>query len=319
MRLTRIDNVDLNLFDFDYDLTFMVFFLDAQEKVYARYGGRDADSADNRQSLEGLRYTMQSVLKMHAQEEKAFAAKAQESPKFIRDISKGKGGGCMHCHQVRERLNANLRKSGNSSRDLAWRYPLPENLGFVLEVERGNVVKSVTAKSAASTVGVKAGDVVHRLNGTPVHSFADAQHALDRAPKQGSIEIAWQRDGQALKGSIALVEGWRRTDITWRHSVRRLVPTVRLAGIDLTSDEKQTLGLSAKQLAFRPKFPMSAPAQAIGLRAGDVILGLDGLQLEMVASDFWDHVHRNYLVGDRVALNVLRDGKRLNLPMTLQR
>ena len=41
VRLTRIDNQDLNLFEFDYDLTFMVFFLNAEGKVYARYGGRD--------------------------------------------------------------------------------------------------------------------------------------------------------------------------------------------------------------------------------------------------------------------------------------
>ena len=40
VRLTRIDGEDLNLFEFDYDLTFMVFFLSADQKVYARYGSR---------------------------------------------------------------------------------------------------------------------------------------------------------------------------------------------------------------------------------------------------------------------------------------
>jgi hypothetical protein len=33
-----VDDVDLNTFEFDYDLTFMVFFLNANGKVYARYG-----------------------------------------------------------------------------------------------------------------------------------------------------------------------------------------------------------------------------------------------------------------------------------------
>src|SRR5205823_13416877 len=65
VRLTRIDTEDLNLFEFDYDLTFMVFFLDAAGRVYARYGGRDATSADSRQSLAGLAYTTQSVLRTH--------------------------------------------------------------------------------------------------------------------------------------------------------------------------------------------------------------------------------------------------------------
>jgi hypothetical protein len=60
VRLTRIDDQDLNLFEFDYDLTFMVFILDAEGRVYARYGGRSPEGPDQRQSLEGLRYTMGS-------------------------------------------------------------------------------------------------------------------------------------------------------------------------------------------------------------------------------------------------------------------
>ncbi len=31
-----------------------------------------------------------------------------------------------------------------------------------------------------------------------------------------------------------------------------------------------------------------------------------------------DYVRREYLVGDRIQVNLLREGKRLSLPMTLQ-
>jgi hypothetical protein len=55
----------------------MIFFFSADEQVYARYGGRDAESADSRQSLEGLRYTMASVLKMHSRQDKAFGPRSQ--------------------------------------------------------------------------------------------------------------------------------------------------------------------------------------------------------------------------------------------------
>ena len=88
VRLTRIDGEDLNLFEFDYDLTFMVFFLNAEEQVYARYGGRDAKDADNRLSLAGLRYTMQSVLQMHQREQKEFAPRSHEAPKYARDFAR---------------------------------------------------------------------------------------------------------------------------------------------------------------------------------------------------------------------------------------
>ena len=53
VRLTDIQESDLNLFQFDLDLTLMVFFLNADEQIYGRYGGRDSKSPHRRQSLEG--------------------------------------------------------------------------------------------------------------------------------------------------------------------------------------------------------------------------------------------------------------------------
>src|SRR5262249_5626441 len=52
-------------FDFDYDLTWMGFFLDAGGHVYGRYGGRGAESAEGRVSLAGLRYAMDAPLAPH--------------------------------------------------------------------------------------------------------------------------------------------------------------------------------------------------------------------------------------------------------------
>jgi len=319
--LTRIDNQDLNLFEFDYDLTFMVFFLNAEGKVYARYGGRDAESPDGRQSLEGLRYTMQSVLQMHQAVEKAFAPKSQASPKYIREVAFGRRrGGCMHCHQVKETLNTQLQKLGQWSRERIWRYPLPDNLGFVLEIDRGNVIKEVHDRSAAAVAGLRQGDVVQRLGPVPIHSFGDAQFALDRAPAFGSIPIVWRRGEQTMQGNLALAPGWRKSDITWRPSLQRLVPAARLYGIDLSAEEKKNLGLSPTQLAFRQKDSVPAQARQAGIRPGDIVLGVDDKQLtNMDVIDFLKYVRRNYLIGDQVTVNILRDGQRLNLPMTLVR
>jgi S1-C subfamily serine protease len=318
--LTRIDDLDLNLFDFDYDLTFMVFFLNAEEKVYARYGGRDSSSPDSRQSLAGLHYTMDSVLQMHERADKAFAPKSQQTAKFIRDVASNRRlRGCMHCHQVKEVLNADLQGKGKWSRDLVWRYPLPEAAGLDLEVDRGNVVKTVTAKSPASAAGLTTGDVVQRLNGVPIHSQADVQFGLDRAPKAGPVEIVWQRGDKMLRDKLALAEGWRKSDISWRPSMRHQVPAARVYGEDLTEAEKQALGLSAKQLAFRQRDSLSAQAEAAGIRAGDIILGVDDQVLDMDAFGFLRYVRGHYLIGDQVTVNLLRDGKRLNLPMTLRR
>jgi serine protease Do len=319
VRLTRIENVDLNLFEFDYDITFMVFFLNAEKKVYGRYGGRDAEGADARQSLKGLNYTMQSVLRMHEREDKVFAPKSGEKPKFIKDIPgpRGFGRDCMHCHQVREALNAELHKAGKLNRDAVYRYPPPDNVGMELDVDRGGTVKVVKEKSAASAAGLKAGDVLQKLNGVPIHSFGDAQYALDLAPREGAIEVVWQRDDKVHQEKLALAEGWRKTDLFWRASMRDLLPSARLSGFELSTEEKKALGLSAKQMAFRQRESVSKQAKEAGIRGGDIILGVDDKPFEGGLDKFKEYVQNNYLVGDRVTVNLVREGKREKVVMML--
>jgi hypothetical protein len=321
MRLPRVDDTDLNLFEFDYDLTFMVFFLDAKENVYARYGGRDGKDADNRQSLEGLAYTMNSVLQMHAQKDKLFAPKAQAKPKYLHNLSNPPafGRGCMHCHQVKTALESDLRRSGKWERDLVWRYPLPENIGIRLEVNRGNIVEKVFEKTAASKAGLQPGDKLRRLNNVSIHSFGDAQYALDIAPKTGSIEVTWQRGDEEMQTKLALPEDWRRTDLSWRTSAQHLLSSGGMYGMDLAAEEKKSLGLASKQLAFRQKATLSKQAREAGIQGGDIILGVDDKKLEMDMFAFLKYMRGNYLVGDKVTINLIRDGKRMNIDLTLQR
>jgi serine protease Do len=319
VRLTRIEHVDLNLFEFDYDLTFMVFFLNAEKKVYGRYGGRDSEGADARQSLKGLKYTMESVLRMHEREDKVFAPKSGEKPKFIKELPgpRAFGRDCMHCHQVREALNAELNKAGKLNRDAVYRYPPPDNLGLELDVDRGGTVKAVKEKSAASATGLKAGDVLQKLNGVPIHSFGDAQYALDIAPREGAIEVVWQRDDKVHQEKLALAQGWRKTDLLWRASMRDLLPSARLSGLELAAEEKKALGLSANQLAFRQRESVSKQAKDAGIRAGDIILGVDDKAFEGDLDRFKEYVQNSYLVGDKVTVNILREGKREKVVMML--
>jgi serine protease Do len=320
VRLTRIDNLDLSLFEFDYDLTMMIFFLNAEQKVYARYGGRDARNADNRQSLDGLRYTMQSVLAMHERSEKEFAPRTPNAPTSARSgFGKGGGKGCMHCHQVRERLNDQLKRAGKWERDMFWRYPMPDNLGIELDVHRSNVVKQIKVDSPAASAGLKAGDLVKRLNGVPIHSFGDAQFALEHAPKTGAIDIAWQRGKDSLTGKLALAEGWRKSDVSWRPSIQWFVPNIRISGIDLNPDERKKLGLTDAQLAFRQRDAISQQARDAGIRPGDIILGVDDKKLDLDMVGFQYYIQRNYFEGDRVLVNLLRDGNAMKIPVKLLR
>ena len=42
VRLVQANAMDLTLFQFDYDLTFAAFFMNADRTIYGRYGSRSA-------------------------------------------------------------------------------------------------------------------------------------------------------------------------------------------------------------------------------------------------------------------------------------
>jgi S1-C subfamily serine protease len=105
--------------------------------------------------------------------------------------------------------------------------------------------------------------------------------------------------------------------VQWRPAVQWFIPTARISGTDLDADERMKLGFSDKQLAFRQRDAIAKQARDAGIKPGDIIFGLDDRKLEMDEIAFQRYVQRNYFAGDVVIVNLLRDGKRMNVPMTL--
>jgi len=150
VRLVRITGVDLSLFEFDYDCAWYGFFLSADEVIYGRYGGRYGKSDDGRLSPAGLKYAMEKALARH--EAGAEKPAPREKPVHVEDYKAAKAwrNGCIHCHQVNEFRRADAKAAGTWSRDDLWVYPLPENVGVTLEVDRGNHVSKVAPGSSAT-------------------------------------------------------------------------------------------------------------------------------------------------------------------------
>jgi hypothetical protein len=320
VRITRMRGVDLDLFDFDYDLTWMGFFLNADGFVYGRYGGRDSDSADSRVSLTGLRYAMNAALRRHRDQSAGYPrqpANPARTPERYPAARRLPERACIHCHQVNELRRESLQEAGKWRREELWVYPLPENIGLTLDVDHGDLVAKVGTHSAAARIGIRPGDRLLSMDGQLVSSFADVQYVLHRAPAKGTLTVAWHHEGQSRKGELVLTEGWRETDISWRWSLRGLDPSPWVHGDDLSAEEKKALRVSEKRLAFRQGPFVSEPAQQAGIRQNDVILGVDGKALEMTARQFAAYIRLNYRVGDRVTYNILRGGKRLDLPLLL--
>ena len=304
-------------FEFDHELTWYAFLLNADETIYGRYGGRDAASADSRLSMKGLRYAMERALAAH----KAPPAPTIHTgkPERVEAYAAAKSHrGCIHCHNINEFRRADLKSAGKWDRESIWVYPLPENVGITLDVNEGNRVKAVLAGSSADRAGLKPGDLLTKLNGYSVASFADSTFALHKAPIKGSIPVSWEREGTDHMAALQVAEGWRKTNLTWRPSMLDILPSVPFSGEDLTAAEKKALGLSAKRAAIRQDEVVHATLTAAGVKGGDVVIGFDGKSVDGTVRDLLGFVRRNHLVGDTIVVNVLREGKPLGLKLLLK-
>lgn len=221
VKRTSMHDVNLKVFDFDYDLTWWAFLIDANERVYSRFGGSgDADPA-SRLSVAGLKYTMRLVLEEHELHRKD--PRPPPVP-VVRPVDLfGMKGKCMHCHQVNENFYK-LEKPKPKATDLdRLRFlPIPENLGITLSVDAGNRVDKVTKNSPAEKAGLRPGDVIRQVGGTTTISQGDVMWALKSAPKEGRLPVTIVREAKQEEVVLDVIRGWNKPDLSWRRSVSKL-------------------------------------------------------------------------------------------------
>jgi hypothetical protein len=219
--------LDLNVFDFDYDLTWMAFFLNADGRVYGRFGGRDAKSAEGHLSIPALRYAMAAAVQAHRQGAGARGTSPKKPPFFteqIPGITSLRTDSCIHCHMIYTARRQILVKQGQWNNSKLWVYPPPENVGLTLDNDQQDKVRAVRVNASASRAGLLPGDILGEINGMPVASWGDAQYALHNAPASGSIPVSWRRGDRSMSGRLELRDGWRKTDGWWRPSLRHYRP-----------------------------------------------------------------------------------------------
>jgi serine protease Do len=319
VRVLNMRGVDLELFDFDYDLDWAALILTPDEQVIGRFGGRDGTDANRYRTFPGLRYALEEAFK--APRPKAVTSRPKrQRPDTVENyaaIERMKADACIHCHNVYDFRRQALQQEGKWQKEMVWVYPQPEKIGLHLDPAQGNRLESVDANSAAGRVGLKAGDVVRTVNGLRAASFADVQYALHCAGASRGIHLVWDRDGRKHEGTLQPQPGWRVTDLSWRASTKKLGPAPSIHGDDLSAEEKQSLGLAGKQLAmvlgpFQPQL-----ARQAGLQQGDIIVGADDKKLEMTAGQFDVYIRLNYQPGQKITYNLLRGGRPARITLTL--
>jgi hypothetical protein len=66
VRIVQGNGIDLSLFQFDYDLTFAAFFINADKTIYGRFGTRtEFRNAAKDISIEGFKQALETALELH--------------------------------------------------------------------------------------------------------------------------------------------------------------------------------------------------------------------------------------------------------------
>ncbi len=321
--------VDLNLYDFDFDLTFGALLMHPDGYVYHRYGGRDHRGADRWLSEVSFRDVLAHTLEDHG----AYASlelPGRRPPLRIEEIpsfKKRDRGSCVHCHSVFPAFHEEKMEAGTWNPRQIWKHPTPLVLGLDLDRDDQRRVVEVRPGSIASQLGMEIGDRLSTVHGTEVMTATDVMYQLDRFPwTGGDLRISWMRGAERMNSKASLSDGWKLgtpQEFAWRPSKWGLQPAPGFGGRQLSPKEVQVAGLPLDEAGAPPPFVLrvtylvtwgrnrrfgQAAARA-GLREGDLLYSVND------QDDFTspDHLHAWWRLtrkeGDAIELKVWRNGK----------
>ncbi len=346
VRLITTNNLDLNLFQFDTDQSFAVFFLNADGTIYGRFGTRsDQIQWADDVSIEGLARAMEGALELHAgypANKPSLVAKRGPRPEFAvpQDfpLHKGKFGprldyegnvvkSCIHCHMIGDAARQLVRdREGKLPENLLYPFPHPKTVGLTLDPKSRATVLAVEPNSPAASAGLEPGDRILTLEGQPPLSIADVQWVLHQADSDlALLKFVVRRGEESRTLTMTLNRGWRRLDdIAWRASswgLRRM----GLGGAyfkTLDEDQRTALRLDAnRQGLYVAHVGLYSPhdqAHKAGLKKGDVLLKFAGREFQR-ESDLLRHALNEIRVGDSVTLVVERQGEPLEIKLQMAR
>ena len=354
VRVVQANGLNLERFQFDFDLTFSVFLMNADGTVYGRYGSRsDRHDATRDISMEGFGRALEGALELHraypANREALLGKQAGRSKFPVPEEFPALRGkytakldyegkvvqSCIHCHQVRESERIIYRETGAPIPDnILHPWPMPGVLGLHMDPKQRATVLAVDPDSAAHRAGFQAlegpeaspsPDILATVEGQTMLSTADIQWVLQNAPETGELKAVVHRAGVPLPLKLPLQNNWRRnSDISWRVTswdLRRMA-TGGLLLRDSTPEERKAAGVSETELSLFVQHVGQYGEHAVAKKAGflqnDIIVSIGGLTAPMTESGLLSHLLRNRTPGDKVGVRIARNGERMDLILTMQ-
>ena len=321
VRITRMDDVDVGLFDRDWNNAVYFFALNEEEQIYFRYGGRDAPSPDTYLDLNSMQLALEQGLAMHRRYVVGeLRLDPRPKPFFPRDIPllvkrTFAQRQCVECHLIGDFQNMQREQDGTLDKlTHLYRSPDIKTIGIYLDVPKGLVVKE--ARGAALQAGMKTGDRITALDGALVLTFGDLQYRYDKVDRHADkIRLTVEREGAAVTLTVALPERWWWTDLRFRQS--SVDPRVDFEDRPLSADEKQKLGLKPDGFASQVKHvaELAKALKTHDLRVGDIIVAVDGVDHDDLANTAELYLKLRKKAGDPATLDIIRDGQRMKMQL----
>jgi serine protease Do len=150
---------------------------------------------------------------------------------------------------------------------------------FGLQNAKGALIAGVDPDSAAAKAGLKPGDVIVEYDGKKVEEFS-ALPPLVAATKPGAkASVVYLRDGKEQKTTVAVGEApsdkLAQASTVGAKGETRKMSSLGLAVSELDARERKALGLDGGVKVERAQ----GPAAKSGIRAGDVIVGVNGARI----------------------------------------
>ncbi len=330
VRMTDAAQLDERYFPYrgfqDLDLSWWGYFLSPQGRVYGVFGGKDHVSDATRISEPALVNTLRRVLRHHYDPRREswdidgplpVADAAPQGPRddthfelFEKDRPWVGKQNCVHCHQVGDLLHfGSMQKGEFDVRVYTQPWPLPENVGLVVDRDDGLLVTRVEAGSAADRAGIRVGDRLGMAGDRRLFGQADFRGVLHRASYDADeIRVGWLRGDQAHFGTLKVATGWREAQNSWRKTIYEGVYGPHLGFFPIKGPNQGKGSMSLKPfMGSKEKRPTNL-WYPTGLRPYMEIVEVNGESSDWDSREFLAWFRLNHKEGDTVEIKTRKGG-----------
>ncbi|MDP9011457.1 MAG: Do family serine endopeptidase [Pseudomonadota bacterium] len=185
--------------------------------------------------------------------------------------------------------------------------PLAQSFGMT--TPHGALVSAVEPKSPGERAGLKPGDIITSVNGRPIDHSSDLPVVISQLPPGTEARLGIWHDKKATEVIVKTVLLEDTPAQAAKNTGEDGGGKLGLAVRSLKPEEQQELHTKGRLVVE----DVSGPALAAGLKAGDVVLGVNGSGVSTVA-DLKREVAR---AGRSVALLIQREEAQIYIPVDL--